>query len=142
MCGEQSTEVEVGLSQRKGRQAVLGGMSRVRPCSPLRPGPGAGLAQMQSGARGLFADGALDFCPPGLRLGPSHEGRSLEPARPGQTQWLSSCSPLLKKSPGRPKMVCALASALISYFWTRCFLTNVFPLEKLFRRLRILASEI
>lgn len=57
------------------------------------PGPGAGLAQMLSGTRGVCADRALAACLLDLRLFRNDEGRSSEPARPRGTQGPSNCSP-------------------------------------------------
>lgn len=68
--------------------------------SCLRSGPGLIRPRTPalSGTQGMFTNRVLDSCLLGLRLDPNHEGRSSEPTRSGRTQWLSSCSPSLKKS--------------------------------------------
>lgn len=68
--------------------------------SCLRSGPGLIRPRTPalSGTQGMFTNRVLDSCLLGLRLDPNHEGRSSEPARSGRIQWLSSCSPSLKKS--------------------------------------------
>lgn len=60
--------------------------ARVDSHSALRPGLGAGLAPMLSGARGALADRGQDACLLGLSLVWKEEGQSSEPAGSEGTQ--------------------------------------------------------